>query len=112
MRPNSHNTSKPHVRRGDSVRILSGNYKHQEGVVLKVLPKAYRAIVEGINLVTRHKKPSAQQPQGGVERKEAPIHLSNLMVVDPATKEATRIGRKTNEHGRLQRYSKKTGNFI
>jgi large subunit ribosomal protein L24 len=80
--------------------------------VLEVYPVKNRAIVEGINMVTKHLKPSAANPNGGIEKREAPVHLSNLMVVDPSTGEATRIGRKLNKDGRLQRYSKKTGEFI
>jgi large subunit ribosomal protein L24 len=100
------------IKKGDSVQVLAGNYKDKQGKVLKVLPKTYRAIVEGVAMISRHRKPSAQNPQGGIERKEAPIHISNLMLIDPATGKPTRIGRKLNESGKLQRYSKKTGEFI
>jgi large subunit ribosomal protein L24 len=103
---------KLHVRKGDMVLVLSGNDRSKKGRVLEVYPVKNRAIVEGINMVTKHLKPSAANPNGGIEKREAPVHLSNLMVVDPSTGEATKIGRKLNKDGRLQRYSKKTGEFI
>ncbi len=79
---------------------------------MEVDTRKYRAIVEGLNMVTKHNKPSAENPNGGIIQTEAGIHISNLMVVDPATGEATRVGRKLNDKGVLQRYSKKTGEFI
>lgn len=104
--------SKLHIRKGDTVKVLSGNHRSKQGKVLQILPQAYRAIVEGVNIVSRHRKPSTKHPQGGIEKKEAPIHISNLMLVDPATGDATRIGRKRNDAGKLERYSKKTGKII
>jgi large subunit ribosomal protein L24 len=105
--------SKIYIRQGDLVRIISGDDKGREGVVLKVIPKKYRAIVEGINIVTKHVKPSAQNSQKGALLKiEAPVYISKLMVVDKSTGECTRIGRKLGDDGRLVRCSKKTGNFI
>ena len=112
MQNKNHSTSKLHIRKEDTVKVLSGNYRNKQGKVLQVLPKAYRAIVEGVNMVSRHRKPSARNPQGGIEKKEASIHISNLMLVDPATGDTTRIGRKRNEAGKLERYSKKTGKII
>ncbi|MCC5928446.1 MAG: 50S ribosomal protein L24 [Cyclobacteriaceae bacterium] len=112
MKVNSHKTNKFHVRKGDTVKIISGNNKGKTGKVLEILKDKYKAIVEGANMVTKHTKPSAASPNGGIVKTEAPIHLSNLMLVDPASGEATRIGRKNNEDGKLQRYSKKTGEFI
>jgi large subunit ribosomal protein L24 len=103
---------KLHVRTGDPVKILSGKHKNEQGVVLRVFPKACRAIVEGMNMVTKHIKPSAGNPKGTIQKQEASMHLSNLMVLDPSTGQAARIGRKRNAAGKLQRYSKKTGNFI
>ncbi len=108
----NHNTSKFHIRKGDTVEIIAGNDKGKKGKVLQVLPDKYRAIVEGANMITKHVKPSASKPEGGREQKEASIHLSNLMLVDPASGKSTRIGRKQNEAGKLQRFSKKTGQFI
>mgnify|MGYP001823953598 CR=1 FL=1 len=104
--------SKVHIRRGDTVKIISGNSKGKSGKVLEIYSDKYRALVEGANMVTKHLKPSAANPNGGIEKREAPIHLSNLMVVDPSTGETTKIGRKLNDDGKLQRYSKKTGEFI
>ena len=105
-------SKKLHIRRGDTVLVLSGNSKGKKGRVLEVFTKKNRAIVEGVNMVTKHLKPSATSPNGGIEKQEAAIHVSNLMVVDPATGEASRVGRKLNDDGKLQRYSKKTGDFI
>ncbi len=103
---------KLHIKKGDTVQVLAGNDRNKQGKVLKVYPKTYRAIVEGVAFMVKHRKPSAQNPQGGIERKEAPIHISNLMLIDPATSKPTRVGRKYDEKGKLQRYSKKTGEFI
>ena len=80
--------------------------------MLEVLRKDYKAIVEGINMVSKHTKPNAQYPQGGIIKKEAPVHLSNLMIVDGSTGEPTRIGRRQNDDGKLVRYSKKSGEEI
>ncbi len=112
MHQKSHNTLKLHIRKGDTVKVLSGNYRGKQGIVLGVFTKAYRATVEGINMVSRHRKPSAKNPQGGIEKKEAPIHISNLMLVDPTTGVAARIGRRYNDAGKLERFSKKTGKII
>ena len=80
--------------------------------MLEVIPETSRVVVEGINIVTKHQKPSAGKPEGGITKTEAAIHISNLMLIDPASGNPTRIGRKLNEKGKLQRYSKKTGEFI
>lgn len=100
------------IKKGDKVRVIAGNSKGKEGEVLKVIAEKNRAIVEGANVVTKHTKPSATSPNGGIEKKEAAIHISNLMLVDPANGEPTRVGRKQDDNGKLQRYSKKTGDFI
>lgn len=105
-------SKKFHIKTGDTVKIISGNSKGNTGTVLRVLTDKNRAIVEGQNMVTKHRKPSAENPEGGIEQMEAAIHISNLMVVDPSSGDATRIGRKLNDDGKLQRYSKKTGDFI
>ncbi len=94
------------------VHVISGESKGQQGRVLKVLVEKQRAIVEGVNMVSRHTKPNAKNPQGGIIKKEAPIHISNLMVVDPSTGKPTRIGRRLNDQGKLVRYSKKSGEEI
>ncbi len=105
-------TVKLHVRKGDTVKVISGNSKGKTGKVLEVHPGKYRAIVEGVNVVSKHIKPSATNPNGGIDKTEASIHLSNLMVVDPTNGEATRIGRKADDKGKLVRYSKKSGEVI
>lgn len=104
--------SKLHIRKDDTVKVISGNHKGKTGKVLEVFPEKKRAIVEGLNIVTKHIKPSAAHPEGGLEKTEAAIHISNLMLVDPSTGDPTRIGRKRNSDGKLRRYSKKTGEFI
>jgi large subunit ribosomal protein L24 len=103
---------KLHIKTGDTIKVLSGDDKGKTGKVLSVNLQKRRAIVEGLNMVTKHVKPTAANPQGGIEKKEASMHVSNLMVVDPKTGEATRIGRKLGENGKLVRYSKKTGEVI
>lgn len=103
---------KLHLKRGDTVQVIAGNSKGKKGQVLEVLAAKSRAIVEGVNIVTKHIKPSAEKPEGGIEKTEASIHISNLMMIDPSSGEPTRIGRKLNEKNKLQRYSKKTGEFI
>lgn len=104
--------SKLHIKKGDTVMVLSGTDKGKTGRVLEVLVDKQRAIVEGVGIVTKHAKPSAKNPQGGIEKVEAPVHISNLNVVDPKTGKATRIGRKLNDAGKLVRYSKKSGEEI
>lgn len=103
---------KLHVKTGDAVKVISGDDKGKTGNILSVNPQKRRAIVEGLNMVTKHIKPSTNSPQGGIEKKEASIHISNLMLVDSKTGEATRTGRKIGENGKLVRYSKKSGEVI
>jgi large subunit ribosomal protein L24 len=103
---------KLHIRTGDTVKVITGASKGKTGKVVSVITDKNRAIVEGVNVVTKHVKPTAQKPNGGIEKREAAIHISNLMLIDPATGEATRTGRKLDEKGKLQRYSKKTGQLI
>jgi len=95
---------KLHIKKGDTVFVNSGESKGQQGRVLEVIRKSDRAIVEGINLVSKSTKPNAKSPQGGILKKEASVHISNLMVVDPASGKPTRIGRKANGEDRLVRY--------
>lgn len=101
---------KLHIKVGDTVKVISGESKGQEGKVLTIDRKKMRAIVEGVNFVKKHAKPSAADPQGGIVEKEAGIHISNLMNVVKG--QATRIGRKVNTEGKLVRYSKKSGEEI
>ena len=104
---------KIHIKKGDTVYVLSGNDKGKSAKVLTVFPTKYSAIVEGLNLVTKHIKPSADNPKGGIEKQEAPMHISNLMLVDPKTGEPTKIGRKKDEKtGKIVRFSKKSGELI
>lgn len=112
MERKNNKTQKLHIRKGDTVKVIAGNSNGKTGKVLEVFGSKDRAIVEGVNIITKHVKPSATKPEGGIEKSEASIHISNLMVVDPATGEATRTGRKLNDDGKLQRYSKKTGELI
>ena len=104
--------AKLHIKKGDTVQILAGNSKGQTGKVLKVFVQEQKAIVEGQNMVSKSQKPSAKNPQGGIVKQEAPIHISNLNVVDPKSGKATRIGRKLNADGKLVRYAKKSGEEI
>lgn len=104
--------SKLHIKKGDTVIVNAGNSKGQTGKVLKVFVEKQRAVVEGVNMVSKSTKPSAQHPQGGIIKQEAPIHISNLNVVDPKTGKATRIGRRLGADGKLVRYAKKSGEEI
>lgn len=99
------------IKKGDTVLILSGNDKGVRGRVLKVITKNGRAIVEGANMIKRHTKPGPAYPDGGIVNKEASIHMSNLMIVDPKTGEPCRVGRRLVDD-KLVRYSKKTGEVI
>ena len=103
---------KLHIKKGDTVVVITGESKDQRGRVLEVYRKTQRALVEGANIVSKHTKPDAQNPQGGIMKKEAPIHISNLMLIDPSSGEPTRIGRKYNDNKKLVRYSKKSGEEI
>ena len=104
--------SKLHIKKGDTVIVNAGNSKGKTGKVLSVLVEKQRAVVEGVNIVSKSIKPSAQHPQGGIIKQEAPIHISNLNVVDPKTGKATRVGRKEGANGKLVRYAKKSGEEI
>ena len=103
---------KLHIKKGDTVIVNSGEYKGTQGRVLEIDKAKMRAIVEGVNMVSKHTKPNAANPQGGIIKKEAPVHISNLNLVDPSTGEATRIGRKLDDNNKLVRYSKKSGEEI
>ncbi|MDD2279580.1 MAG: 50S ribosomal protein L24 [Bacteroidales bacterium] len=103
---------KLHIKKGDTVFVNSGEYKGKQGKVLEVLVSKERAIVEGVNIMSKHTKPNAKSPQGGIIKREAPIHISNLMLVDPSSGKPTRIGRRLNDKDKLVRYSKKSGEEI
>lgn len=92
--------------------MISGDNKGQEGKVLEVVREKQRAIVERVNMVSKHTKPNSKSPQGGIIKQEAPIHISNLMIKDPKTGKPTRIGRRLDKNGKLVRYSKKSGEEI
>lgn len=104
--------AKLHIKGGDTVKVISGDSKGKTGKVTQIIAEDNKAVVEGLNMVSKHVKPSANQPSGGIVKKEAPIHISNLMLIDPATKEVTKTGRKADSKGKLQRFSKKSGNII
>jgi large subunit ribosomal protein L24 len=99
------------IRKGDTVKVISGESKGQQGKVLEVILDKRKVLVERVNLVSKHSKPNAENTQGGIIKKEAAIHISNVMLVDPTSGTATRVGRKTVD-GKLTRYSKKSGEVI
>ena len=103
---------KLHIKKGDTVYVNAGNDRGKTGKILEMITEKNRAIVEGINLVSKHTKPNAKQPQGGIIKQEAGIHVSNLQVVDPVKGGPTRIGRRLNDKGKLVRYAKKSGEEI
>ena len=100
------------IRKGDLVQVIAGDSKGKQGKILEVILKENRAIVEGANMVSRHTKPNAANPNGGIVKKEAPIHISNLMVVDAKTGKPTRVGRQKDAAGKLVRIAKKSGEEI
>ena len=104
--------SKLHIRKGDEVIVLAGDDKGRKGKVLKVLVTKQRALVEGVNMVSKSMKPSAKNPQGGIVKQEAPIHVSNLSLIDPKSGKATRIGMKKTNDGKKVRVAKKSGEVI
>ena len=94
------------IKSGDTVVVTTGDHKGSEGKVMRVILEKNKAIVEGVNMVSKHEKPSTNNPQGGIVKKEAPIHISNLSLIDPKTGEATRVGYKI-EDGKKVRFTKK-----
>ena len=104
--------SKLHIKKGDTVYVNAGNDKGKTGRVLRVLVSKNRAVVEGLNMVSKSAKPSAKHPQGGIIKMEAPIHVSNLNLLDPKSGKPTRVGRRKNEEFKTVRYSKKSGEEI
>ncbi len=101
-----------HVVKEDTVKVLSGKYRGKTGKVLKVFPKESRVIVEGVNIIKRHTKPSQKNQQGGIVEKEAPVNASNVMVIDPKTNEPTRVGYMYLEDGSKVRISRKSGEIL
>jgi large subunit ribosomal protein L24 len=105
-------SKKLHIKKGDMVYVNAGDDKGKKGRVLEVIVKKNRAIVEGINLISKSTKPNAKAPQGGIVKKEAGVHISNLNPIDPASDKPTRVGRRLNDNNKLVRYSKKSGEEI
>ncbi|MDI9258072.1 MULTISPECIES: 50S ribosomal protein L24 [Flavobacterium] len=99
------------IKSGDVVKVIAGDHKGSEGKVLTVDREKNKAIVEGVNMVSKHTKPSAKNPQGGIVKKEAPIHVSNLALIDPKSKKATKVGIKT-EGDKKVRFSKKSNQVL
>lgn len=99
------------IKSGDTVKVIAGDHKGSEGKVLRVDREKNKAIVEGINMVSKHTKPSAKNPQGGIVKKEAPIHISNLALIDPKSKSATKVGVKV-EGDKKVRFSKKSNQVV
>ncbi|TDS60227.1 50S ribosomal protein L24 [Myroides indicus] len=99
------------IKTGDIVRVIAGDHKGSEGKVVRVLREKNKAIVEGVNIISKHVKPSASNPQGGIVKKEAPIHISNLALIDSKTKETTKVGYRI-ENGKKVRVSKKSNQVL
>jgi len=99
------------IKKGDMVVVTAGDHKGQQGRVIAVDRDKDRVTVEGVNMISRHRKPSAQNPQGGIEKREAGLHISNVMLIDAAGN-ATRVGKTRNDEGKLVRISKKSGEVI
>ncbi|MFD2246193.1 50S ribosomal protein L24 [Pontibacter ruber] len=106
------NKKKLHVKTGDTVKVIAGDERGKTGRITAVQVDKQKVIIEGLNLVTKHSKPSAKNPQGGISKVEAPIHASNVALVDPKTGETTKAARRKNSEGKSERYSKKTGEVI
>lgn len=100
------------IRKGDLVKVIAGDSKGSQGKIVEIIVDKNRAIVEGTNMVSKHTKPNAANPNGGIVKQEAAIHISNLALVDPKTGAPTRVGRKKNDAGKLVRVAKKSGEEI
>jgi large subunit ribosomal protein L24 len=103
---------KTHIRKGDMVRVLTGAARGKDGRVLEVDRKTMTVLVEGLNMKAKHGKPTPANPQGGITHKEGPIHISNLMLLDPKSGEPTRVGRKKDKDGRTVRVARRSGETI
>jgi large subunit ribosomal protein L24 len=99
------------IKSGDTVKVIAGDHKGSEGKVLRVYREKNKAIVEGVNMVSKHTKPSAKNPQGGIVKKEAPLHISNIALIDPKSKQPTRVGIKV-EGDKKVRFSKKSNQVL
>ncbi len=105
-------SKKQRIVKGDRVRVIRGNYRDVEGTVLRVLPDRDRVVVEGVNVRTHHQRPSASNPEGGIATFEAPVHVSNVMLVDPASGEASRVRMRLEKDGTKERIAVKSGNPV
>ena len=104
---------KINIKKNDTVLVTTGNSKGKQGKVIRIYPKLNKAVVEGVNMISKHTKPNAANPQGGIIKQESKIHISNLVLIDPASGEPTKVGRKIDkDSGKLARFSKKTGELI
>jgi len=103
---------KYNIKKGDTVIVITGESKNQQGRVLSINREKDTAIVEGVNLISKHTKPNIKSPKGGILKKEASIHISNIMLVEASTGKPTRVGKRLNDNNKLVRYSKKTGEEI
>ena len=103
---------KLHIKKGDKVTVLTGDSKGQMGEVREIDTKKMRAIVIGVNMISKHAKASTKYPQGGIIKMEGPVHISNLMLIEPGTGKPTRTGRKADANGKMVRFSKKSGEVI
>lgn len=112
MEKKSNSQIKFKLRKGDLVKVIAGDSKGTQGKITEVILSESRALVEGANMVTKHTKPNAANPNGGIIKKEAPIHISNLAFIDPKSGNTTRIGKKKSENGKSVRVSKKSGEEI
>lgn len=108
----SSNPKKLHVKKGDNVIVITGKDKGKKGRVLTAYPKEGRILVEGVNMVKKHTRPSHANPEGGILTQEAPIQSSNVMLVDPKTGEVTRVGHKVLDNGKKVRIAKKSGEML
>lgn len=112
MERKNNTQAKLNIRKGDTVKVIAGDSKGQQGKVLSVNKATNRVIVEGLNMVSKHTKPNATNTEGGIIKKEAPMHISNVMLIDPKSGKATRVGRKLDEAGKLVRVAKNSGEVI
>ena len=103
---------KLHINKGDKVTVLAGDSKGQIGEIREIDTKKMRAIVIGVNMISKHAKASTKYPQGGIIKMEGPVHISNLMLIEPGTGKPTRTGRKADANGKMVRFSKKSGEVI
>jgi len=104
--------AKLNIKKGDKVKVITGNSKGKVSVVLQTLPDVSKIVVEGVNMITKHLKPTSSSPSGSIIKREAPMHVSNVMIVDPTSGQATRIGRRNNKEGKSERFSTKSGQSI